>query len=99
MLWDICIWQELYKCICLEECYYVLNQLEVTFNKVNQITKNYPSLPNATQPDYGIVDLVTFLRFPLFGFLFRRKITDKKFWSELILVGQSCWAGKYVGHH
>ena len=73
MLWDICIWQELYKCICLEECYYVLNQLEDTFNKVNQIIKNYPSLPNATQPDYGIIDLVTFLRFPLFGFYSEEK--------------------------
>ena len=45
---------------------------------------NYPSLPNATQPYYRII---FFLRFPLFGFYLGEKITDKNFWSELILVG------------
>ena len=48
---------------------------------------NYPSLPSATQPDYGIINLNFFLRFPLFGFHSRENITDKNFWYVLILVG------------
>ena len=47
---------------------------------------NYPSLPNSTQPDYGITNLIVFLRFPIFGFYSGEKITDNNFWSELILV-------------
>ena len=38
---------------------------------------NYPSLPNATQPDYGIINLIIFLRFPLFGVYSGEKISDK----------------------
>ena len=49
---------------------------------------NYPSLPNATQPDYVIINLIyLFKRFLLFGFCSGEKITDKNFWSVLILVG------------
>ena len=48
---------------------------------------NYPSLPNAVPPDYGIINLIILLRFPLFGFYSGEKITDKNFWSVLILVG------------
>ena len=43
---------------------------------------NYPSLPNATQPDYGIINLIyVFLRFPLFGFY-----SGENIYSFLILV-------------
>ena len=38
---------------------------------------NYPSLPNAAQPDYGIINLMIFLRFSLFGFYSGEKINDK----------------------
>ena len=48
---------------------------------------NNPSLTNAAQPDYGIINLIIFLRFPLFGFYSGEKITDKHFWLVLILVG------------
>ena len=42
----------------------------------------YPSLPNATQPDYGIINLIyVFLRFPLFGFY-----SGENIYSFLILV-------------
>ena len=48
---------------------------------------NHHSLPNATQPDYGIINLIIFfLRFPLFRFYSKEKITDKNFWSILILA-------------
>ena len=40
---------------------------------------NFPSLPNAAQPDYGITNLIIFLRTPLFGFHSGEKITDKNF--------------------
>ena len=43
---------------------------------------NYPSLPNATQPDCGIIKSDNFfLIFPLFGFYSGEEITDKNFWS------------------
>ena len=60
---------------------------------------NYPSLPNATQPDYSIIDLIIFLRFPLYGFYSGEKITDKNFWSVLILTGYNHWSVKNIGHH
>ena len=40
---------------------------------------NYASLPNATQPDYGIINLIISLIFPLFGFYSGEEITDKNF--------------------
>ena len=40
---------------------------------------NYPSLPNATQPDYGIINLITFFKISVICFLFRRKNNCTKF--------------------
>ena len=57
---------------------------------------NYPSLLNATQPDYDIINLIIFLRFPLFGFYSGEKITDENFWSVLILVGKIIGRGKIL---
>ena len=34
---------------------------------------NYPSLPNATQPDYGIINLIIFLKISVIWVLFRKK--------------------------
>ena len=34
---------------------------------------NYPSLPSATQLDYGIINLIFFLKISVIWFLFRRK--------------------------
>ena len=60
---------------------------------------NYPSLAKITQPDYGIINLIIFLRFPLFGFYSGEKIIDKKFWSVLILVGYNYWSCKNIDNH
>ena len=43
-------------------------------------------LTNPTQPDCGIINLIIFLRFPLFGFYSGEKITNQNFQSVLILV-------------
>ena len=50
---------------------------------------NYPSLPNATKPDYGITNLIIFLKISVICFFFYsgEKKTDKNFWSVLVLVG------------
>ena len=53
---------------------------------------NYLSLTNPTQPDYGIINLIIFLRFPLFGFYSGEKKTDKNFRSVLILDGEKHWS-------
>ena len=39
--WDIYVPNELYRFICLENDYYTLNQLEITFNKANQVIKSF----------------------------------------------------------
>ena len=46
---------------------------------------NYPSLPNAAQPDYGNNKSDNFLL--LFDFYPGEKLADKIFWSVLVLVG------------
>ena len=53
---------------------------------------NYLSITKPTQPDYAIINLIFFLRFPSFGFYSGEQITDKNFWSVLILVREKYWS-------
>ena len=56
----------------------------VTFSFLTTIP--YPT------PLTDIINLIIFLTFPLFGFYSGEKVTDKNFWSELILVGEKYWS-------
>ena len=49
------------------------------FSFLISIFLNHPSPPNATQPYYGIINLIIFLRFSLYGFYSGEKITDNNF--------------------
>ena len=45
-------------------------------------------IPYREKKNYGIINLIFFLRFSLPGFYSGEKIIDKNFWSVLILVGE-----------
>ena len=60
---------------------------------------NYPSLPNAAQPYYGIINLITFLKVSIILFLFRRKKTDKKVLVDVNFSWVKLLVREKIGHH
>ena len=59
---------------------------------------NYPSLPNATQPGYGIINLIFFFKISVIWFLFRRKnnwckfLVGVNFTRVKLLVEEKYWS-------
>ena len=63
-----------------------LKTFEATIWLIFLFFLSFPSLPNVAQPDHGIINLIIFLRYLLFGFYSREKIADKNLLFVIIWV-------------